>query len=114
VEKKASGEVLYPDLQRAGLPVIPYIPGKGQDKVARVHAVMRFFVSGRVWFPEDQPWSYDMVEEALAFPKGRNDDQVDAMTMALLYLRDSYALYNQDDNVGEEEVPQRRKTYWRA
>ena len=34
------------------------------------------------------------------------------MTMALLYLRDSYALYNHDDAVGDEEVPRRRKTYW--
>jgi phage terminase large subunit-like protein len=93
---------------------MPYVPGKGQDKMARVHAIMRFFVSGRVWFPEEQTWSYDLVEESLAFPKGRNDDQVDAMTMALLYLRDSYSLYNQDDNVGEEEPARKRKTYWRA
>lgn len=115
VEKKASGEVLYPDLMRAGLPVVPYIPGKGQDKVARVHACLRFFVSGRVWLPEKEEWSYNLAEEALAFPKGKNDDQVDAMTMALLYLRDSYALYNQDDSGvdGEGEVPSRkRKTYW--
>jgi hypothetical protein len=51
----------------------------------------------------------------LAFPKGKNDDQVDAMTMALLYLRDSYTLYNQDDQVGNDEEPRRkRRTYWRA
>jgi predicted phage terminase large subunit-like protein len=114
VEKKASGEVLYPDLMRAGLPVVPYIPGKGQDKVARVHACLRFFVSGRVWLPEGEEWSYNLAEEALAFPKGKNDDQVDAMTMALLYLRDSYALYNQDDSGvdGEEDRPHKRKTYW--
>lgn len=112
VEKKASGEVLYPDLQRAGLPVQPYVPGKGQDKMSRVHACLRFFVSGRVWFPEGPSWSYDLVEEALAFPKGKHDDQVDALTMALLYLRDSYALYNQDDQVEEEEPPARRRTYW--
>jgi predicted phage terminase large subunit-like protein len=112
IEKKASGEVLYPDLQRAGLPVQPYVPGKGQDKMARVHAVMRFFVSGRVWLPEGPDWSFDLAEEALAFPKGKHDDQVDAMTMALLFLRDSYALYNQDDKVDDEEVPTKRKTYW--
>jgi len=116
VEKKASGEVLLPDLQRAGLPVIPYIPGKGQDKLSRVHACLRFFVSGRVHFPEGEDWAYSLAEEALSFPKGKNDDQVDAMTMALLYLRDSYALYNQDDStVTDEEVPSRkRKTYWKA
>lgn len=112
VEKKASGEVLYPDLQRAGLPVIPYVPGKGQDKMSRVHAVMRFFVSGRVWFPEEQDFAYNLVEEAMAFPKGKNDDQVDAMTMALLYLRDSYSLYNQDDQVYDEAPSRKRKTYW--
>lgn len=114
IEKKASGEVLVPDLQRAGLPVVPYVPGKGQDKMARVQACLRFFVSGRVWFPEREDWAYDLAEEALSFPKGKNDDQVDAMTMALLYLRDSYTLYNQDDNVGLEEPPRKRKTYWRT
>jgi predicted phage terminase large subunit-like protein len=116
VEKKASGEVLVPDLQRAGLPVVPYVPGKGQDKTARVHACLRFFVSGRVWLPEGEDWAYDLAEEALAFPKGKNDDQVDAMTLALLYLRDSYVLYNQDDTVATENevAPKKRKTYWRT
>jgi len=116
VEKKASGEVLLPDLQRAGLPVVPYIPGKGQDKVARVHAILRFFVSGRVWLPEGAEWAYDLAEEALAFPRGKHDDQVDTMTLALLYLRDSYSLYNQDDTtITEEGAPARkRKTYWRT
>ncbi len=114
IEKKASGEVLLPDLQRAGLPVVPYVPGKGQDKMARVHACTRFFVSGRVHLPEGEGWSYDLAEEALAFPKGKNDDQVDAMTMALLYLRDSYTLYNQDDQVQDDEPRRKRRTYWRA
>jgi phage terminase large subunit-like protein len=68
-----------------------------------------------VWLPEGENWAYDLAEEALAFPKGKNDDQVDAMTMALLYLRDSYTLYNQDDQVGNDEEPRRkRRTYWRA
>lgn len=114
VEKKASGEVLFPDLQRAGLPVVPYIPGKGQDKMARVQAILRYFFSGRVWFPEGQEWAYNLTEEALAFPKGKHDDQVDAMTLALLYLRDSYVLYNQDDAVAEEEPPRKRRSYWRT
>jgi len=48
----------------------------------------------------------------MAFPKGKNDDQVDAMTMALLYLRDSYSLYNQDDQVYDEAPSRKRKTYW--
>jgi predicted phage terminase large subunit-like protein len=115
IEKKASGEVLLPDLQRAGLPVVPYIPGKGQDKVSRVHAILRFFVSGRVWLPEGAEFAYDLAEEALAFPRGKNDDQVDTMTLALLYLRDSYSLYNQDDSIVMDEAPvRRRKTYWRT
>lgn len=114
IEKKASGEVLYPDLQRAGLPVVPYVPGKGQDKIARVHACLRFFVSGRVHLPDGEDWAFDLAEEALAFPKGKNDDQVDAMTLALLYLRDSYTLYNQDDLVDEEVPPRKAKTYWRT
>jgi len=32
------------------------------------------------------PWVRDLVEEAASFPTGVNDDQVDAMTQALIRM----------------------------
>jgi len=45
--------------------------------------------SGNIYLPHPaiRPWVEEFVEEATAFPYGRHDDQVDAMTQALLRLR---------------------------
>jgi phage terminase large subunit-like protein len=34
--------------------------------------------------PQFMPWVTDFIEECAAFPNGAHDDQVDAMTQALL------------------------------
>lgn len=112
IENKASGIVLIQELQRAGLPVQPYTPGRGQDKEARVHAVSRYLHGGRVWVIEDKMWAEDLIEEACAFPFGRHDDQVDAMSLALLHLRDAYALIAQDDPRDDDSPRRKRRLYW--
>jgi predicted phage terminase large subunit-like protein len=115
VENKASGQVLIPDLRASGLPVHPYTPGKGQDKTARVQAILRFLDQKRIHVP-DEPFSARLIDEATAFPNGRHDDQVDAMTMALLFLRDAAALYTSDTTRGQEDAEPTPKppikTYW--
>jgi predicted phage terminase large subunit-like protein len=42
--------------------------------------------AGNVYLPHPQfaPWVSDLIEECAAFPNGAHDDQVDAMTQALL------------------------------
>jgi predicted phage terminase large subunit-like protein len=42
--------------------------------------------AGNVYLPHPQiyPWVTDLIEECAAFPNGAHDDQVDAMTQALL------------------------------
>jgi hypothetical protein len=51
--------------------------------------------SGNVYLPHPAlaPWVEDFIEEVAAFPHGRHDDQVDAMTQALNRLRDVGASY---------------------
>jgi hypothetical protein len=51
--------------------------------------------SGNVYLPhpEIEPWVEDLIEELAAFPYGRNDDQVDALTQALNRLRSTSASY---------------------
>lgn len=113
VENKASGIVLITDLRASGIPVHPYTPQKGEDKMSRVQAVLRFLVAGRVHVPERR-WSDTLMDEATSFPYGKKDDQLDAMVLALLFLRDSHVLLTQDywqaDLDTQEKKP--RKTYW--
>ncbi|MGE0830286.1 MAG: phage terminase large subunit [Hyphomonadaceae bacterium] len=54
------------------------------DKVMRISGQSHKFEAGSVVLPEAAPWLADFEAELLAFPKGRHDDQVDAVSQ---YLR---------------------------
>jgi predicted phage terminase large subunit-like protein len=86
VEKKSNGAALYQEMRRMGVPAMEFTPGKGQDKISRVNAVADLFASGIVWAP-DRRWAFEVVEECNDFPAGKNDDLVDATTLALLRFR---------------------------
>ena len=86
VEKKSNGAALYQEFRRMGVPISEFTPGKGQDKISRVNAVSDLFSSGIVWSP-DRRWAYEVIEECNDFPSGRNDDLVDATTLALMRFR---------------------------
>lgn len=86
VEKKNSGSALYQEMRRTGIPVGEFTPGRGQDKIARVNSITDLFKSGIVWAP-DRRWSQEVIVQANDFPNGRNDDQVDALTLALMRFR---------------------------
>ena len=86
VEKKSSGSALFQELRRTGVPVSEFTPGRGSDKIARVNAVADLFSSGIVWAP-DRRWAREVIDQINDFPSGRNDDQCDAMTLAMLRFR---------------------------
>ncbi len=111
IEKKASGQSLIQDMRRAGLPVLDYLPDR--DKVARVHAITPILESERVWLPRGKDWAEDLFAEAIQFPYARHDDQVDAMAMAILYLKESWHLSHPDDpSYEEDEYKPKKRTYW--
>ena len=60
-------------------------PTKGR-KLARATAVSPLVEAGNVYLPHPEyaPRVNDFIEECAAFPNGAHDDQVDAMTQALL------------------------------
>ena len=60
------------------------------DKRARVIAQTDLFAGGSVRLPQRAGWLEDFIAELLAFP-GRHDDQVDALTQALAWGRQSWA-----------------------
>ena len=86
VEKKSNGAALYQEMRRMGVPISEFTPGKGQDKISRVNAVVDLFSSGIVWCT-DHRWAREVVEECNDFPSGTHDDLVDATTLALIRFR---------------------------
>jgi len=114
IEKKASGQSLIQDMRRAGLPVLDYLPDK--DKVARVYASTPMMEAGRVWLPKNKVWADDLFSECMSFPNGSHDDQVDCMTMAVHYMKDSWNLTHPEDPSWEDEGSKKDKrvAYWRV
>ena len=110
IEKKASGQSLIQDMRRAGLPVMEYTPDR--DKVSRVYAASPIIEAGRVWIPSNKKWSEDLIEELIRFPNAAHDDQVDAMTMAIHYMKESWHLEHPDDPDWDDEPRRESKTYW--
>lgn len=110
VEAKASGQPLIDEMRRSGIFVQDYSPGKGQDKLARLNAVSDMFSSGQVWVPETA-WADEVVEEWCAFPSGEHDDEVDAMTLALMRIRKGGLLRLASDPEDNWEPPRRRGAY---
>jgi predicted phage terminase large subunit-like protein len=113
VENKASGQSLIQDLKLNKLPVIPFQPDR--DKVARAHAVTGMVERQRVWLPMTKKYASELLQEVLEFPKGAHDDSVDAMVMALLYLRRRYEL-TQEEVDREERVATQKisRSYWKG
>lgn len=87
VEDKASGQSLAQDLKReTKLPIIPVKVAEG-DKVTRAQLVSPLVEAGRVFLPERAPWLADFLDELTQFPNAEHDDQVDALSQALDWMR---------------------------
>ncbi len=85
IEDTDIGRAVMQDLRRAGeYRVILRRPRF--DKQARFLAQSARFEAGQVHVPQDAPWLGSWMEELLAFPNGRHDDQVDSTSQALDYL----------------------------
>ena len=93
MEDKANGAAVIQELGHDVPGLIAVNPEGG--KMARAQAVSPQVESGNVYLPHPAlvSWVDDLIEEAAAFPHGRNDDQVDAMTQALNRLRSTGASY---------------------
>lgn len=84
VEDKANGPAVIATLKNEIPGLIAVNPEGG--KVVRAQAASPDIEAGNVYLPDPSvaPWVHDFIEECAAFPNGANDDQVDAMTQALI------------------------------
>lgn len=101
VEKKASGQSLIQELRMAGVPVIEYQPER--DKVARAYTCSTIFHNKRIFSPLDRTWAKDVINECRVFPSGANDDYVDTVTQAVLWLTSSGQLIHTDSPWNRQE-----------
>ncbi|ANK82609.1 MAG: terminase [Rhizobiales bacterium NRL2] len=89
VEKAGLGLSLVQDLQQGAPDSFPSLIGIAPegDKVVRMVAQSQRLEAGDVFLPEKAPWLADFLHEVLAFPHGRNDDQVDSLSQFLKWQR---------------------------
>jgi predicted phage terminase large subunit-like protein len=86
IEDKANGTAVIQVLKHELTGMTAVQPAGG--KTARAAAVCPHIESGNVYLPHPTlaPWVEAFIEECAAFPRGRHDDQVDAMTQALFRI----------------------------
>ena len=86
IEDKASGQSLLQDLRaETNLPVLAQMPDA--DKMSRLLRVTPMMEAGKVALPKFAPWLAALEEELVSFPDARHDDQVDAISQYLNWLR---------------------------
>lgn len=95
VEAKASGQSVIQELQRMGLPVVPFTPDR--DKVSRAYAAQPFFVAGKIWMKKNQRFAEEVMEDLSAFPRGEHDDIPDSVSQAMIYFRQLWLLGREED-----------------
>lgn len=126
IEDKASGQSLIQELNRAGVRVFAYNPGR-DGKLLRAHVQSDVLKGGRLWVPgkkiaDNQPrstaslprWAEDVVSECEAF-RGMDeddDDYVDTVVQFSAVARDHYFALPSDPPPRDEDnaPPQTRRS----
>ncbi|MEI6806939.1 MAG: phage terminase large subunit, partial [Myxococcaceae bacterium] len=91
VEAKANGPGVV-DVLKDKISGLVLIEPQG-GKEARANAIEPLWEAGNVFLPEPDkaPWMHDFVEELVNFGSSLHDDQVDAMSQALMRLSERSA-----------------------
>lgn len=86
IEDKANGSAVIEMLSKKIAGIVPVNPKGGKE--VRAQAVSPFWESGNVYVPHPlwKPWINEVLDEMQSFPNAVHDDDVDAMTQALVKL----------------------------
>ena len=105
IENKAAGHSVAQELRRLfgteDFQVRMFDP-KTLDKTARLYSVQHIFSEGMVYAPE-KDWAEMVIRQTSSFPKGKNDDLVDTVSMSLRHLRDMGMLTRSQEILDEIE-----------
>ena len=106
IENKAAGHSVAQEIRRLygfeRFGVHLFDP-KGQDKVARLYSVQHLFAENIVFAPNKQ-WAEMVITQVGQFPKGKHDDLVDTVSMAMRHLRDTGVLVRGEEWSAEAEA----------
>jgi predicted phage terminase large subunit-like protein len=109
IENKAAGHSVAQEIRRLfgaeAFAVQMYDP-KTLDKTARLYSVQHIFAEGMVYAP-DKDWAEQVIRQCSVFPKGKNDDLVDTVSMSLNHLRSTGMLTRAAERLAELEEAQR-------
>jgi predicted phage terminase large subunit-like protein len=91
IEETELGRALVQEMRRQP-GVRPILRHVQYGKEARLLAQAPKFEAGQVLLPREAPWLGAYMQELLAFPTGKHDDQVDSTSQALLWLSQKIAV----------------------
>lgn len=120
IEDKANGPAIISELQKEIPGVVAVNPEGG--KIARAQATAPLWEAGSIELPDPQvfgcAWMEDYLHNMCAFPKAAHDDDVDATSQALIYMRSRLGggivdFYRQQAT-GELAQPQPKRRIHRA
>ena len=108
IEDAANGPAVIEMLKKEIPGIIPITPMGG--KVVRASAVAPYLEAGNIYLPnpKNAPWIHDFIEECAAFPNGKHDDDVDAMTQAINYMSATGGRSAPPADYGND-----RQSYWK-
>ena len=90
IENKAAGISVAQEIRRMyGHEdfAVQLVDPKSQDKLSRLYSVQHLFAEGLIYAP-DRAWADQVITQTSTFPKGKHDDLVDTVSMALRHLRE--------------------------
>ena len=103
VENKAAGHSVAQELRRLfnheDFSVQLYDP-KSIDKLGRLYSIQHLFAEGMIYAPNTQ-WAEQVIRQVSVFPRGKHDDLVDTVSMALRHLRDLGLLTRSPERLAE-------------
>lgn len=107
--EKAIGPFLRQRMLDTG--IFPAILGlaPSTDKLTRARSIQARMRSGAVKFDKKSDWYYDLEDEAAIFPRGKHDDQVDALAYVGLIL-DKMVMGRTEKELYDEEYEEELET----
>ena len=103
IENKAAGHSVAQEIRRLfshePWAVQMYDP-KSIDKLGRLYSVQHLFAEGMIYAP-GTTWAEQVIRQVSTFPRGKHDDLVDTVSMALRHLRDLGLLTRSPERLAE-------------
>jgi predicted phage terminase large subunit-like protein len=111
IENKAAGHSIAQELRRLfgyeDFYVQLYDP-KSLDKLSRLYSVQHLFAEGMIYAP-GTTWAEELIRQVESFPRGKHDDLVDTVSMALRHMRELGLLTRSPERM--YEINEQKKNY---